>query len=157
MTRLRFGGVLTALILAAGASFAGEPETKAPTLEGRWKFVSWEDLGEKAPAASIKNFRWTFRGDEAVWSPGEVPGRKAPREAKYKFEKDPSRSPKWITLTPVGAKRGTPTLGIYEFEEGRLKLCMPSDPVDGEAGRPSSFEAGRGSGQMLMVLERDEE
>src|SRR5947209_20602839 len=105
MRRTRIGCAVFALWVVTSTAWADDPAVKGTAaLEGTWSFLSWELEGEKAPAATIKNFRWIFRGNQAVWSSGFIPEQKLTREEKYTIETDPNKSPKWITFTSLDTK-----------------------------------------------------
>jgi uncharacterized protein (TIGR03067 family) len=143
----RLSGLLTLLLLpaAVGPSPADGPDRGA-AFDGVWRFAAWEVEGEQAPASALEGFRWAFKGKEAVWSSPKPAGGGAAREEKFRFETDPGKSPKWIDLTPADGPGRAAVRGIYEFDGGRLR--PPGQ------GRPAAFRAGKGSGLMLITLER---
>jgi uncharacterized protein (TIGR03067 family) len=67
------------------------------------------------------------------------------------FTSDSTKSPKTIDyLNLYGASKGKTQQGIYEFENGTLKVCVAAAGED----RPASFESVRGDGRTLTVWKR---
>ncbi len=71
---------------------------------------------------------------------------------KGTFKIDATKKPKTIDAVPAsGPGKGKPLLGIYEFEGDNLKISFASPRKD----RPKGFTAKEGSGQTLIVWERE--
>ena len=145
--------------LAASGQIPKDPAAKAAggdfdrdikALAGEWVVVGLEANGHKATADELKGMRWSVRGtDITATDPNGTSG-------KMSFKLDPGLSPKAIDLTAVsGGRESGPNPkpetipGIYELEDGRLRICMRDTGV---GGRPKEFVAGPGQG--LITLER---
>lgn len=152
MSRLALALVLGVMLTCALAT-AEEPTTapaapavdRTPTLlEGTWKLVSAEFLGEKMPAEEIEGKRIVFRGNEMfMLDKGE---EIADDSDKASFKLDVNSTPKGITMTdPDDA--GQSWNGIFAVEDGQLTLVMA--PPGGD--RPKAMDA---AGTMRMVLKK---
>lgn len=141
------------VVLTHAAVRAEEPTTapaapavdRAPTmLEGTWKLVSAEFLGEKMPAEETEGKRIVFRGNEMfMLDKGE---ELAADSDKATFKLDVNANPKGITMTDPedGAQSWN---GIFTVEGDQLTLVMA--PPGGE--RPKAMDA---AGTMKMVLKK---
>jgi len=79
----------------------------------------------------------------------------------FQYRLNPGTDPKKIDLQTPGTTFGLISYGIYDFDEGRLKICTSGprtlgerEAPDARALRPSEFWAGLGSGAELLVLRR---
>lgn len=146
-----FGAAVVGVIWLAGVG-AAKPrpaDTKAASFDGVWRVVSLEAEGKKAPAEAFKDWRWTFRGEHITISAPNEKGE------KMTFALQPTAKPKAIDVTSVeGTFPGQKLQGIYEEEDGRLKICL-RDRMAAAEGRPTMFDGGRGLG--VIVLERVKE
>src|SRR5438034_6834648 len=114
-------------------------------LEGTWRIVSLEVDGVKIPEETIKDSRLIIKGKEFTM--------KEPI-ATYRgnFIIDPSKKPKTIDIKfTEGPEKGNTSLGIYELNDGELKLCLTITAKD----RPKEFAAKPNSGHGLEVLKRE--
>lgn len=146
-----------AFVLSIGVMLAlgCTPEMNAPKLEmeelqGTWHLVYQLMNGTKLPderAAAMLHGKMVFAGDKIRYTV-ELPGF----DSAFAYKLHPSQQPKAIDLelTDVSDKQGIGkrTVGIYSLEDGTLKICHS------ETNRPTSFDAGKGSHNVLIVLER---
>ncbi|QDV38323.1 TIGR03067 domain-containing protein [Tautonia plasticadhaerens] len=113
--------------------------------QGTWAVVRSIRDGEEGPVDAMKEITRVVEGDRVVWERSGEPF------AATRFELDPDADPKAIDLIPEGGpNRGEKVLGIYAFEDDLLVLCT----ADAGRPRPTSFEAGPGSGTTLMTFRR---
>jgi uncharacterized protein (TIGR03067 family) len=146
--------------LAAVPSYSAPPP-KPPAdaaaelkkLNGRWEQVDAEDgdgLGKKHGYSKITLI---FKDDQlsSEDSKGMV-------EEWGSFKIDPDKTPKHIDFkTPGGPRKGKDLsrLGIYQIDDGKLKICFSSVDPPREELRPITFDAPKaGTGHILVVFER---
>jgi uncharacterized protein (TIGR03067 family) len=146
------GGIAFAVALAAVASAQRLPAVAgvqdSATLVGTWRAVSIEANGNASrpeDAAKIKVVN-TGDGGWTIFAEGKM-------VAKGTNELLPGSVPKGIdfvvTETPDGATARRHQ-GIYELQQDTRRLCFAG--VD--AARPTAFAAPKGSGHVLVTLER---
>ncbi len=150
-----------AVLVVANVALAGEPAAddavrrEQEKLIGTWKVVSVEMGGQKFPDQAIQDFRFIFTADTLTRKRGE----KAESGSGYRL--DPSKSPKWIDMTGVTDGKPQSVPAIYALNGDCLTLCFRADykKPEGKPGgvfpRPAKLEAGKDSGQVLMVLKRE--
>ena len=111
-------------------------------LQGTWWMVTLEMEGQPYPTGGSKI---SIRGDRFV-------SLNMGAEYEGSVRLDESRSPKTLDLVfEKGPEKGNQSLGIYELEGDRWRLCL------GLAGkrRPTKFAAEKGTGHALEMLERE--
>jgi RNA polymerase sigma factor (sigma-70 family) len=121
------------------------PNKEADDLEkmqGSWQAVAIEHDGEKLPAESIKTFRVVIRDNTIIFDPD---GNR--REASLAL--GTNHKPRTIWLKTQA--KGPMVRGIYDLEDGRLKICFDND--EGKTV-PTDFATKAGSGLTLIALER---
>ena len=130
------------LVLFAGLFIApdGLENEDAKKMQGSWIAVGLEHDGI-VEDATTKRAAYHFLADKFVFLIGDD-------EQRITFRLDPSKSPKQFTL----GDKGKPTLGIYEFKDDKLRICLPTK---GDGKSPTEFTGGRGS--MLLTLRRAKE
>jgi uncharacterized protein (TIGR03067 family) len=148
-----------ALLLAAGSSAQGEKKDAErrdkEKLTGTWTVVSLEVDGKVVPAALTVDFQFIFTAESFT----RKKGGKAESGAAYRL--DPARTPKQMDFTDgSGKEKGKVVQGIYELDGDTLRLCFRSDYKKGDKGldpppRPTRFDGGAGTKQVLMVLKRE--
>lgn len=144
--------VIVLLSLVVRPSSAAEPTPAAAdgaTLTGTWRAVSIEADGSQSnpdDAAKITVIN-TPDGGWTVLADGKL-------VARGTNELQPWSVPKAIDFTVVEDADGPVTerrhLGIYELEKNSRRLCFAPPGAE----RPASFSAPRGSGLVLVTLER---
>jgi uncharacterized protein (TIGR03067 family) len=113
--------------------------------QGTWVAVSFRREGAETPEEIVRTITRTVVGDHVTWK------RVGKSFAGTTVVLDPTQKPPGIDVIPDGGpSRGKRVLGIYRLEGDRLTLCM----ADPDKPRPRAFEAEKGSGQTLMVFER---
>jgi uncharacterized protein (TIGR03067 family) len=133
--------------LLAAWSQGGEMavDRDAKLLEGEWVVVAAEDEGMTVSAVDVKGNKWVFNGAEiTAICPDGTTGRMS-------FKLDPVKKPKEIDVTSLdGPLKVKTQTGIYELEEGRLRVCLPAK----EKGRPTEFATTADSGLTMMTFEK---
>ena len=117
------------------------------SFQGAWEMASVVDNGTAIPTDAIRGARVVFTKDiMTLISPN------GKEKTEYLIKLDPTRTPKAIDITPTeGTFKGKRGPGIYEIDQGVLRICQPHQPT---TPRPTRFEAPEGSGLNLMVLKR---
>ncbi len=122
----------------------------AKFLQGEWIVVGIEDGGLKATPEELEGMRWSIKGNVITATQPGAAGRML-----YKL--NPEARPREIDITSLdeGPLQGQTDPGIYEFKDGRLRICY-RDPDNKKGGRPKSFldAAPQGSGYGIIILER---
>ncbi|HYV36324.1 MAG TPA: TIGR03067 domain-containing protein [Gemmataceae bacterium] len=111
---------------------------------GVWKMVHARGDGEDGRDELVGPVRMTFDTDGTL----SVQGTASKETGAYTL--DAAANPKQITFTIAGQKQSVP--GIYMFDGKKLVLCFPDATAAGK--RPTEFTAGKGSKQILFVLEQ---
>jgi uncharacterized protein (TIGR03067 family) len=100
--------------------------------------------GKPIPLDSVKG-TVTFKGDlMAVDGPGFKP-------TEHRIKLDPSRKPKSLDATTTSEGKGRNSLGIYQLEGDKIKLCLP---IGLRTERPTDFKSAEGSNLVVMTLKR---
>jgi uncharacterized protein (TIGR03067 family) len=141
-------GIAVCLI---GANPAQEDQAKKDReqMQGAWKAVSGELGGQEFPEDGLKqgNMKMTFKSDKYTF---EMTGNQ--EEGKVKLHAD--KKPKAIDFSiESGDDKGKTQLGIYEIENGQLKICVAKA---GETERPTEFKTKEGSPNVLIVMKKQE-
>jgi uncharacterized protein (TIGR03067 family) len=129
---------------------AAEPRSAndAKSLQGTWQAVGLEANGDKRPDDEAKELKIVFKGDVVFAVKPEGEGR------KVKFKLDSSKTPNAIDLIAIdGPDEGKVATGIYELQNGQLKLCINLFGKD-TTQRPTEFKTQPGNGVCFAVLER---
>lgn len=139
---------LTALVAVAlvllflhrpGAERAVALRTDQERLQGTWGLSAMEAGGNAGP---VQGFRIRFAGDVCTMTSAIA----AAISARYQL--DPSRTPKEITLTPAP---GVTWPGIYELEGDSLRMCVNH----GGSERPAAFSTRAKPTFFLYLLKRE--
>lgn len=153
MKRL-FALSLLVLVLPAFSAAADENEETVKKdrqmLAGVWRISSLTANGNQVEAEKLKQLT-VINGADGTWSlESESEGQVGFGTSKF----DASFSPKQVDYEVTGGKgAGNSFVGIYEIGEKTRKVCIASP---GKA-RPTSFDAGAGSGWILLEFERVED
>jgi uncharacterized protein (TIGR03067 family) len=137
-------GVLAATGLAAAADAGADVKKEMKTLEGTWVRVSAETNGKEAPKEATKGITMTFAGDKFSSKMADTG-----RVIEGTFRIDPSKSPKEYDATASPARKELTTIGIYQFDGDRLKVCYT--PEGGK--RPKEFSTKAGTDDHPVYLE----
>ena len=140
----RTGLILVACLLAGcGVNRAADVADDTRAWQGTWKLVSCVANGE----SHMADLQWLVNGDHYTIRLDRKTGNDP-----YTFKLDPQQ--KHIDVyhhdTPKGTYGGR-LKGIYEISGDMLKVCYD---LKGQR-YPKSFEAGRGSGQVVYQFQRE--
>lgn len=131
---------------AASAGGAAAERQFATELEGEWRMVSGVMNGAEMDQASVQWVRRVNQGNVSTVYAGPQ------TMLKVEFNYDRWASPKTIDyVNLVGSNKGKKQLGIYELENGRLKICVSAPGVE---TRPTEFESVRGDGRTYTVWQK---
>src|SRR5262249_6754970 len=134
-------------LLAAGAPKGDDNAKDLKKMQGDWAMVSMIRDGQQVPDEAAQALFRTVKGNEYTVFRYDKP------VAKGTFKLDASKKPKAIDLFLANAPKGAkPTLGIYEFDGEKLKLCYASPGKD----RPAEFTSKEGTEQTMTVWERED-
>lgn len=112
--------------------------------QGEWVATFYEESGVSLSSDITRTWLTTFSGTSMEAHAPDGSERKPGT-----FRLDPSGEPKQIDLI---WKDTGPVLGIYEFEAGKLRICVGKR----NEGRPTRFASNLASGTAVLVLERAE-
>ena len=136
--------VLLALVgfTAADAAKDDAAAEDLKKMQGDWVVVTMESDGMKIPDDDAQALFRTVKGDQYTVS------RYQRVRGKGTIQLDATKKPRTIDARPAGAAPDAkPLLGIYEFDDGKLKLCFAAPGKD----RPTLFRTAEGSGHTLTV------
>jgi uncharacterized protein (TIGR03067 family) len=140
--------LLAALLILPGCSNAGSstPAEDAQNLQGSWKLISATCEGESIS----DDVRWTFDGDQVI-----VAAHGSQEKSQFKLG-TAGRNTIFVKhhdnpLAGQGFIGGTLT-GIYSLAGDRLRFCYD---LSGQH-YPKTFEAKKGSRQIVYELARDQ-
>jgi uncharacterized protein (TIGR03067 family) len=122
---------------------AAKPKTDQEKLQGTWKVVEYSP--EALPKITLDQL--LFKGTKLIWN---YEGRFT--ETDYTL--NPTTTPKSIDFTPIaGGNQGKAYHGIYELEDGKLKICYRGPG----SSRPKNFndKAEGNNGSVYIVLQRE--
>jgi uncharacterized protein (TIGR03067 family) len=153
---MRWGVLLVLSVLLPGTADA--PCGGRARLRGTWRVVAMKSNGEPFHDAGglddaryfpMLDFRFTFDGD-GLTEAGNFQGfgGRHGEDTVVTFTIDPEASPKALDIRRVRGSSGSVQRAIYEFKGERLRVCF------GAKDRPRSFDAGRGSDDLLYEFER---
>jgi RNA polymerase sigma factor (sigma-70 family) len=143
-TAAAFLGLAWGAGLAPGGGQAGKSDKQL--LQGRWRIVSAEIGGKKAPDDEFQRMQenpLVFKGDTV----------RVRLQSDYKI--DPTKNPKEIDITPQEGpenEKGKTFRGIYRLKGDELTLCIPLMP---DRDRPTSFTSEEGTLVCVVVLKRE--
>jgi uncharacterized protein (TIGR03067 family) len=127
---------------APPASASGAPPTE---FEGEWIMVSGVMDGQPIDQSAAQSVKRATRGNQTTVYAGPQ------AMMSFEFTSDSMPSPKSIDYcNTAGANKGKTQSGIYEFEGGRLKICVAAPG----SARPTQFESAPGGGATLTVWKR---
>ncbi|WP_182865272.1 TIGR03067 domain-containing protein [Stieleria mannarensis] len=119
-------------------------------LKGEWRVVALQSNGEEDLGASFKGMIWDFADKEYTLTPGSTTpaGLAGKRGVKVEYSLDGKQNPRHFTQ-----KLGNRTLlGIYQFEDDQLKVCLARFGHD----RPTKFDTKGMNDWLCYRLERFE-
>ncbi len=125
---------------AAARADGQDAKADKDQVQGRWKVTEAVVMGRRLPpdraAAILGGDTMEFKGDRVALG------------AEMTFTLDPSKSPKWIDMSPA---RGQRLVGVYALDGDRLTLHYAGA---GAAARPAGLEFKPGTNTTRLVLER---
>jgi len=128
---------------AARSPVASKTESE---FEGEWRMVSAVMDGIPMDASAVEWVKRITHGNETTVYAGPQ------MLMKMEFTCDSSRIPRTIDYVhTAGSNKGKMQLGIYEYADGLLKVCVAAP--GGE--RPLQFQSDRGDGRTYTVWKRD--
>jgi uncharacterized protein (TIGR03067 family) len=135
---------LIACVAILGLVAADDAKKELDKFGGTWKYTSMNVEGVDAPADEFKSVTVVIEGDHFVVKDPQS-------ESTGTFKVDPSKNPKTMDVHfDTGPEKGNTFLGIYEFVDGKLRVCLNLRVKP----RPTEFAAKPGSGRVLETLER---
>ncbi len=143
---------LALLVMACVGLFMGADEiaSERQRWQGKWTFASCVFEGQDVTGV-LGGVEVTFSGSEVRLT------TLVPASFVATVKLDPSKTPREVDFSlnqPIGGDvpRGA-MLGIYEFDEQRLKVCLNVRGT-GDTPRPEKFESAAESGACLLVFKR---
>jgi uncharacterized protein (TIGR03067 family) len=133
--------LLAIVLLTSGCSSRKQAKNDTETILGTWSLVSLEMGGKDVPEERAKRTKITLTSDgkfKTAFIGGEINGT---------YRLDASKQPKEITTVADGKSMA----GIYELNEGDLKICFA---WFGEE-RPHGFVTKAGSKSQLAIYRRE--
>jgi uncharacterized protein (TIGR03067 family) len=141
--------LMCSLILATGLvpAFAQPVEEAQKTLQGTWTATKAERDGSAAD--DVVGHRLSVTGNRF-----RIQSKDGKPLYAGTVRLDPSAKPAAIDFEHTeGALKGKAWKGIYALDGNTLRACDNAPNLD--KGRPAAFEAGRGSGYVLITFKRE--
>jgi uncharacterized protein (TIGR03067 family) len=136
------GLMLGAVLVLVGAAPAGAQAA----LEGNWIATKAETNGAASPG--VVGHRLSFTGDRF-----EIRSKDDKEVYAGTVRTGPNAKPAAIDFAhTLGALNGKTWQGIYKLDGDTLTIC--DNAADLTKSRPAAFEAGRGSGHVLITFAR---
>jgi uncharacterized protein (TIGR03067 family) len=136
------GLMLGAVLVFVGAAPAGAQAA----LEGNWVATRAQTNGAASP--EVVGHRLSFTGDRF-----EIRSRDNKTVYAGTVRTDPNAKPAAMDFAhTLGALNGKTWQGIYRLDGDTLTVC--DNAADLTKARPTTFEAGRGSGHVLITFVR---
>src|SRR5262249_31974956 len=135
--------IAAGLLIAAGArqAIADDKAKDDEKILGAWTVVSFEEGGQKAPEAALRDMTVTFTAD------GKMTTKRGEQEEVSTFKLDPSKKIKEFEGTNAQGKTAD---GIYKLEGDSLTICF----ARAAGSRPTEFASPEGTKIVLTVLKR---
>jgi uncharacterized protein (TIGR03067 family) len=132
---------IAAMFLGMLTCCPAEPDDKekidAARLQGKWDWDQSEPQSDAEPKSALE--RIVIKDDTLTFHYRHIDPRSKEKTstASTVFKLNPHTSPKQIDIIPTeGGNKGKTYHGIYEFENGRLKMCYRGPG----ASRPKNFD-----------------
>lgn len=150
--------LLFSLHLASCLALAPVPEQPlSPPLkeiQGEWRAVSVEEKGQVWAKEEVAEFVLEVKGDVLIYK------RNLNHVERFRITLNASKKPAQMDLRLIaeGVDPNKLCPVIYSVENGKLKLCLPSEfTAQNPSDRPAKFETGGERpprGKLLVVMER---
>ena len=139
-------GVKFALVLfLLGSGCSKKDDDPLKPFQGEWQFVEINSDGEIVNPKAVKVMSLKVEDSAFRLYAGKELGD------DYSISVDNTKSPAEIDLTYVsGENKGKTELGIYAFEDERLRICV----AGANGPRPTAFVVTPKTGVSLMILAR---
>lgn len=122
-----------------------QEESDQEKIQGIWRVIELKEDGE-SKLKYLPEKGWNIFVDNFMIN---CSGLKVSRVQN--FELHPEKTPKVIIIRSGGPDSPSKT-GIYQFEKNTLKMCLSSSKDD----VPKSFDAPKGSGYLLAIIEKQD-
>jgi uncharacterized protein (TIGR03067 family) len=137
----RYAVVVLAVGLLIGADKKDDAIKELKKFQGEWVPVSVEVNGKAAPAEALKDVKVTVKGNKITFKEGA-------KTMEGTFTLAPTKKPKQIDATAKEKDKEFKTIGIYEFDGDKLKIC---DTLAG-GERPKKFSSKGGTQKNPIIL-----
>jgi len=165
---------MSLLLLSVVALSAGDPAKKEEArnkeelkrFEGSWRVLHHEAYGEQPKKDDIEKMEVVFKGTQLI-----IKNPKAGKDETFTLKIDAAK--RHMDVTGVVERKGKKEkdkvevtsetmgtfLGIYAFDNGKLKICLTGPEVDRGGKktaltRPTEFRSSEKDRTVLVVLER---
>src|SRR5579872_4111586 len=119
-------------------------------LEGKWKAVGLEVMGNASPKDQVPPFNIVIGAD------GKSKGDFMGNELQFTMTIDPKKNPKTIdNFHEAGDQKGKKQYGIYKLDGDKFTVCI-SRPGAMESDRPKEFTT-KDSANVIFTFERVKE
>jgi uncharacterized protein (TIGR03067 family) len=137
------------LVFFANVAQADPASEEFKLVRGHWQITELVEDGRVIAPEAIKNMFPSGGRIQIIDNTILFKSRLDGQERTKTISVDPSTYPKGIA---VSTRDKTEGWGIYQFDRGKLVMCITDPAV---APRPTDFSSRTGSKRMLMTLERD--
>jgi uncharacterized protein (TIGR03067 family) len=143
------------VILASAAAAAGPAKKDLKPLQGRWEIEANVVDGRAFPKGLLKKARVIIKGDKMTQKPELVN-----EDGEFKvgdpagftvtIEVNAAKTPRHLdVVVAAGKEKVRARGGIYALKKDTLKICF------NPKARPRDFMSKAGSGNILLVLQRE--
>lgn len=143
--------VTTALVLTAGSVQSQDSNPELKKFQGDWEVVELVENGKVIAQEMIRDMLPSGGRIRVIENAIIFRSPKDQKQHARVFAIEATKYPRAIDLGDSDGKRSR---GIYQFDQGKLIVCIADPDTD---DRPDAFSAGAASQRMLMVLKRSPE
>ena len=136
-------------IFFANVARADQASEEFKLVRGHWQITELVEDGRVIAPEAIKNMFPSGGRVQLIDNTILFKSRLDGQERTKMLSIDPSTYPKGVAISTRDKTEGW---GIYQFDRGKLVMCITDPAV---APRPTDFSSRSGSKRMLMTLERD--
>jgi uncharacterized protein (TIGR03067 family) len=156
MSSYRLGFMMLAVLLASGVAFGKNPSGDLDLLKGEWTAVEGVREGKALSKEELAKIRILFKEEPLFGRRLDLgpllPAQQADNLKTCSYALDAGKSPKEIGVGVQSGYSGLGFSGIYDLKGNRLKLCLNLEQAFGK--RPTQFAAPKGSGLILLTLQK---